>query len=290
VGPGGDERITIDGRVVGWVCYGDPAGTPVVAVHGSPDSHSIWKLFDPAARHARVRLIAIDRPGFGLSDAQVDRTVLEWPEDVAAVLDTLEVRDIGVLAISGGAAYACATAWRLATRVHGLALFSVLGPLDEPHATDGLNRRVRLTYALAHRAPWLLQPILTSLARNARTRPDRAFRRVARTRPPEDREVINRPNVRAVLLENLPNQFRDPRTVMHEFKLAVQPWNVPLEEIRTPTQIWQGGRDDVHTVRMAHSLGRRIRHAVVHIEPTFATFTYLDHLDPILTAIASAAH
>jgi pimeloyl-ACP methyl ester carboxylesterase len=282
-----EQLITIDGRAIGWACYGDPSGAPVVAVHGSPDSHVIWKLFDPAARRAHLRLIAIDRPGFGLSDARANRVVLDWPDDVAAVLDAVEVRDAPLLAISGGGAYACATAWRLRERVNGLALFSILGPLDEPHAMEGLNPRVRLTYALARRAPWLLQPIVGSLARSARAHPHRAFERVARTRPVEDREVITRPDVRAVLLENLPHQFRDERAVMREFRLAVEPWNIPLHELRLPTHIWQGGRDDVHTERMAQSLGQLIPHAVVEVEPTYATFTYLDHLDPILTTVAS---
>ena len=281
------ERLAIGDRAVGWAYYGDPSGVPVVAVHGSPDSHVIWKLLDAKARHAGVRLIAIDRPGFGLSDPQPARTVLDWPDDVAAVLDHIDVDRAGLLAISGGAAYACATAWRLPERVTGLGLFSVIGPLGDPHATNGVNAQVRLTYAMARRTPWLLRPIVSSLARNARRAPERALRRLERTRPPEDREVIARPEVRAVLLENLPNQFRDPTSVMHEFQLAVRPWGVPLDQLRVPTHIWQGGRDNVHTERMARDLAQRIPHAVLEIESTFATFTYLDHLEPILATIAA---
>jgi pimeloyl-ACP methyl ester carboxylesterase len=281
------ERITFGHRGVGWANYGDPSGTPVVAVHGSPDSHMIWKLFDAEARTCGVRLIAIDRPGFGLSDAQPGRAVRDWPDDVAGVLDHLGVARAGVLAISGGAAYACASAWRLPERVTGLGLFSVLAPLDERSATDGVNRQVRLTYALARHAPWLLQPIVASLARSAWRAPERALRRLERTRPPEDREVIARPEVRAVLLENLPNQFRDATTIMHEFRLAVRPWGIPLDQVQVGTHIWQGGRDDVHTERMARTFAKRIPHAVLHVEPSFATFTYLDHLQPILTTLAS---
>ena len=34
-------------------------------------------------QEAGIRLIAVDRPGIGLSDHQPDRTILDWPEDVA---------------------------------------------------------------------------------------------------------------------------------------------------------------------------------------------------------------
>src|SRR5262245_19125469 len=124
-------------------------------------------------------------------------------------------------------------------RISALGLFSVIGPLDHPGATDGTNRPVRMTYWLARYAPSALRPLVTLLAHNAPRNPERAARQVERTRPPEDRAVLARPEVREVLLANLPNQFRDPDTVLHEFRLAVQPWPFPLDEIRGPTRIWQ---------------------------------------------------
>jgi pimeloyl-ACP methyl ester carboxylesterase len=285
-----DERLTLpDGRVVGWANYGDPDGSPVIAAHGSPDSRVIWRLLDACARRHGVRIIAIDRPGFGISDAQPGRTVLDWPADVIAVADHLGVDTFPLVAISGGAAYAAATAWKHPDRVTGLGLFSVIGPLDQPDTLRGANRSVRSTYWMARRAPWLLRPIATAMARGARRNPERTASQVERTRPEEDRVVIARPKVRAVLMDNLPNQFRNPATVLHEFRLAVQPWGFPLEEITVPTHIWQGGRDDVHTPAMAHQLATTIPGAELTLEPAYSTFTFLDHLDPIVATLAAWA-
>ena len=77
---------------------------------------------------------------------------------------------------------------------------------------------------------------------------------------------------------------------MNEFRLAVRPWGFPLDAITVPTAIWQGGRDDVHTPAMAEHLAREIPGASLALEPTFATFTFLDHLDPILTTLADWAN
>jgi pimeloyl-ACP methyl ester carboxylesterase len=285
-----DARLTLsDGRVVGWATYGDPDGLPAIAVHGSPDSRVIWRLLDTAARAHNVRIIAIDRPGFGISDVQPNRTVLDWPADAIAVADHLKIDRFPIIAISGGAAYAAATAWKHPDRVSGLGLFSVIGPLDHPHATEGANRPVRSTYAMARHTPWLLRVIVTAMARGARRNPERTATQVERTRPPEDRVVLARPEVRAVLMDNLPNQFRDPATVLHEFRLAVKPWGFPLAEITVPTHIWQGGRDDVHTPAMGRYLAANIPGAELTFEPTYSTFTFLDHLDPIVATVAAWA-
>jgi pimeloyl-ACP methyl ester carboxylesterase len=277
------------GRVVGWATYGDPDGRPVVCVHGSPDSRVIWQLFDDVARTHGLRLVAIDRPGFGISDPQPGRRVLDWPGDAAAVADVLGLERFPVVAISGGALFGAATAWSMPDCVTGLGLFSVIGPLDHPGATDGTNRPVRATYWMAAHAPWAIRPFAAALARGARRNPERAARQIERTRPPEDRLVLARPDVRGVLLQNLPNQFRDPATVVHEFRLAVQPWPFPLAELRVPTHIWQGGRDDVHTPAMARHLAAHIPGAELTFEPEYSTFTFVDHLDPIAVQLAAWA-
>jgi pimeloyl-ACP methyl ester carboxylesterase len=44
---------------------GDPAGAPVLYLHGTPDSRLARHPDDGLAAAAGVRLLAIDRPGYG---------------------------------------------------------------------------------------------------------------------------------------------------------------------------------------------------------------------------------
>lgn len=213
-----------DGRRLGYAEYGDPGGRPVVALHGCPDSRLIWRLADRPAQDVGVRLIAPDRPGFGLSDPKPGRAVLDRPDDLAELADALDLHEFAILAISAGGVYGIASAVALTARVRALGLLSVIGPLNLPGMTEGMGTVPRVAYTLARRAPWALGLLVRALAATARRDPERAGRQITKTRPPEDRAIIERPDVYAVLLEALPQNFAHPPTVTHEFSLQVRPW------------------------------------------------------------------
>lgn len=142
-----------------------------------------------------------------------------------------------------------------------------------------MNWQVRLTYVLARRAPTLLRPVIAATARAAARDPEAAADRVSRTRPPEDRAVLARPEVHAAVVANLPEQFRDVDSILHELRLAVAPWGFPLHEIAAPTQVRHGERDDVHTPAMARQLVEAIPGAALRLEPSYATFDFFDDAD-----------
>ena len=80
-----------DGRRLSYAVYGAPDGRPVFYLHGWPSSRLEGRLHAATAMQKGVCLIAIDRPGFGLSDFQPRRTLLNWPQDVLAVATALGI-------------------------------------------------------------------------------------------------------------------------------------------------------------------------------------------------------
>ena len=272
-----DEVLTLaDGRRLGWATFGVPSGRPLVALHGSPDSRIVWKLFDGAARRAGVRIIAPDRPGFGLSDPRPRRTALTWVDDQRALMRHLEIDRYPMVAISGGSPYATAAAWSDAESVSHLGLLSCIAPLGEPGVLEGTSREVGATFRVAHRAPFLLGPMARLIVRFATRNPAGFEQRLIRTRPPADRAVIERPEVLEVLRENIPNQFAHAPSIAREMRVAAHDWGFPLANIRVPTTIWQGGLDDVHPPAMGGWFERTIPGARLHFEPDFATFNWID--------------
>ena len=69
-----DQTIRLpDGRQLGYAEYGDPKGMPLLFFHGTPGSRLRLSHIDPLARDLGVRVVAPERPGFGLSDSHVMR-------------------------------------------------------------------------------------------------------------------------------------------------------------------------------------------------------------------------
>ncbi|CRK11802.1 hypothetical protein BN1723_009497 [Verticillium longisporum] len=73
-----------DGRILGFAGYGDPRGQPLLYFHGFPSSRLEASVMDDMARQRKIRLLALDRPGFGRSSTQPGQRILDWPADVAA--------------------------------------------------------------------------------------------------------------------------------------------------------------------------------------------------------------
>ncbi len=68
----GDTLPLGDGRRLGYAYYGRPDGEPVFYFHGHPGSRLEARFAAQAAAGTGLRVIALDRPGYGLSDFQQD--------------------------------------------------------------------------------------------------------------------------------------------------------------------------------------------------------------------------
>ena len=108
------ERVRLsDGRTLAYTEYGDPRGTPVMFFHGTPGSRLFHHPDGSIATNLGARLVAIDRPGFGSSDPDPERTLTDWPADVTAVADALGIGELAVAGFSGGGPYVAACAAEL---------------------------------------------------------------------------------------------------------------------------------------------------------------------------------
>src|ERR687889_429817 len=156
-----------DGRAMAYAEYGDPAGRVVLGCHGSPSSRLGRHVEDPEDyRRWGVRFVVPDRPGFGRSDPQPGRRVVDWPDDVARLLDSLDVGEFSVLSLSGGAAYALACPAAFGPRVQAVGVLGGAPPPDVPWPwPQWVPRRLR---SAAHRpspATALLRPLFAPVAR-----------------------------------------------------------------------------------------------------------------------------
>ena len=147
-----DRTIRLrDGRRLGYAEWGDRGGWPLLYFHGWPGSRLEARLGDEAARTKGVRLIAVDRPGMGLSDYEPGRTLVDWPDDVLELAAALALERFAVLGISGGGPYAAVCAWKLAGQLKRAGIVSCLAPPDVSGVIAGMSRRNRLAFQLVGR-------------------------------------------------------------------------------------------------------------------------------------------
>lgn len=139
-----------NGRTLAFCEFGDPKGTPVFVFHGGVGSRGFGLLFEEAAADLGVRIISPDRPGYGRSDPQPDRTLLDWPADVSALGDSLGLDAFCLLGVSGGGPWAAACAFALPDRLRSVGLASPVGPPAAPRSIG-----IRLIARLARHLPWL---------------------------------------------------------------------------------------------------------------------------------------
>ena len=95
-----DQSILLpDGRRLGYAEYGALGGRPVLFFHGAPGSRHIHADMADVVTRRGIRLIAVERPGYGLSDPQPGRSMLDWPGDVAVLADTLGIAQFSIIGV-----------------------------------------------------------------------------------------------------------------------------------------------------------------------------------------------
>jgi pimeloyl-ACP methyl ester carboxylesterase len=129
--PISDRTIeTPDGRRVGVAEFGAPDGPVVLLVHRSPGS----RLLDPdpaATAAAGVRLVCVDRPGYGASDPVAAPARAAAADDVEAVVGALDLVDVALVGWSGGGQFAVEAATRPGVRARSLTLLATPAPYHE---------------------------------------------------------------------------------------------------------------------------------------------------------------
>ena len=243
------RTVSVAGRRIAYREYGDPAGQPVVLLHGTPGSSRFGGLFAPAAADAGVRLLAIDRPGYGDSDPWPTRTLTDIGGVVAGVLDDAGVQSAGVVGFSGGGPHALAVAATQGDRVTSVDLVSGSTP-----PTGDSPAMQRLLAGLAASAPRLLGGLFRMQSWIATTISPAFLSQYT------DREIET---FDPALVELLTAEFVEAvggsgQAVATEFRLLAREWGFPPEEIDQPVRFWHGEADTNVPIVGVEKLSQRV--------------------------------
>jgi pimeloyl-ACP methyl ester carboxylesterase len=233
--------VLADGRNITFAEYGPADGHPVLYFHGAPSSRLEPLLIgEDAFTRQGLRIIAPDRPGMGRSRFQRHRSFADWPVDVIALADAVGLDKFSVLGNSGGGMYAAACAARIPERLHSAVIVSGAWRMDQPQALAQMPFMTRLTWQLAKHVPMLLRPLLRSMAAGA----GRDLSQMKNILPPPDYDAFEYPG----RYEAFGYVFREAlrqgsRGAAWDMRLYVHPFDIRLQDIQLPLQVFHGGKD-----------------------------------------------
>jgi len=229
-------------------------------VHASFGSRLEGRMAHAAGLARHVRVIAVDRPGYGLSELRPGARLLDWPLDLDEIADQLGLERFSVLGVAGGGAFALCSAARLPKRVRAVALVSSTAPHDRPGVLAGMDLRARLfLHTLPRWAPRLLLRLQRRAARLADRDPAALLREASGTLPASERPVLSSPEIAEIFMDAAYEGFRSgAEGMVRELRLLADPWGFDLRSVDAPVFLWHGETDRVSPIAMAHALAREL--------------------------------
>jgi pimeloyl-ACP methyl ester carboxylesterase len=256
-------------RKLSYAMYGPEDGKPVLYFHGTPSSRKELLLLenygvnlDYFLHSAGLRLIAVDRPGMGLSTYNPEGTFISFADDVRQLLAHLNISRCPVLCWSGGGPYALAMAWK-----HSAVIQSV-------YVLCGFTRRFdqevlklmslnKWYFRAAKHTPLLLRFILKILRyKKIRKSPPQQVTGL----PYEDyRFLRDAGDLQAVSDVSMKEACRlGSKGAVSEARRYFNGLGFPLSGIQQPVHFWWGTKDETVIRLHAEEIEKEVPNNIMH--------------------------
>lgn len=290
--PRSDESITLaDGRTLAYAEWGDASGNPVFLFHGSPDSRLFSPDTYPTRRKSRdlgVRLITVDRPGYGRSDALPGLTLLGWVDDFVRLTDELDLDRFAIAAVSGGGPWAMAVGVRMPERIRALGLVSTFGPEDDvpEGVVDSSPQERARVIATLRRDPFAAVEAVAEREKWMVETPE-AIADPA-SWPAAEQWLFADPDIPPLLLlEHEESARQGVVGSVWDWIARKATWGFSPGDLRVPTFLWHGDRDEIVPLAHYEYLARTIPgvRAVVWTNEGHTGLLHGDHWGEVLEAL-----
>jgi pimeloyl-ACP methyl ester carboxylesterase/DNA-binding CsgD family transcriptional regulator len=276
-----------DGRRISYAEYGPEDGEPVIMMHGVTGSRLQVSPDHACLYDNRVRLIIPDRPGYGYSDSQHERTILDWNRDLQEFAEYLALKRFGLIGYSVGGSFALSAAKHFHDRVSHLCLVSSMGQYRDLRDLDGMLPMFRILLGLGKFTPSIAMALIRLITRSIRSNPERYFDRIMEQSPLMDREVLGTPEIRAVYHQSMLEAARQgERDMMLEQLMMARDWGFSLEGIDLPVTMWHGEVDRHVPIQMARDIHRQLPNAQIKTLPGAGHFLIFRYWPEIIADLS----
>jgi pimeloyl-ACP methyl ester carboxylesterase len=275
-----DEVVRLpDGRRAQLWYGGADRGPTVLFFHGCPDTRWAARTGAAAARDAGVRLLCVNRPGYGLSDVDAS-SHLSVAGDAIAVADQLGLDTVLALGMSVGGGYATALAAAHPDRVTALG---VIATLASPSAAEDATAEDAMERYRPDFEEWVAgirpeDPDDVALAA-----------RWAGGLPEPDGDLLRAALPTADLAASCREALADSRGYLRDAALTFRPWEHDVSAITCPTHLWYGSEDQ-RAMPGGEWLAREVPSARLVVRPGATHLaTLLAYWPDVLAALLDSA-
>jgi pimeloyl-ACP methyl ester carboxylesterase len=209
----------------------------------------------------------VDRPGIGSSTPYLYPNIADWTADLELLMDALAVDTCRLIGLSGGGPYVLAAGALLPERVHGVGVLGGVVPTRGEDAAVG-----GIIQLAVHAAPLLtlaripLGLAITGTIRIIRPLAGPALDLYAAMQPPGDKNLLSRPEFKAMFIDDLLNGSRFQTSApLNDLILFTRDWGFGAADVQVPVRWWHGDEDHIVPFRHGEHLVARLPDAMLKV-------------------------
>ncbi|MDZ8183526.1 MAG: alpha/beta hydrolase [Nostoc sp. ChiSLP02] len=252
-----------DGRMLAWSEWGPIDGLPVLFCTGAGMSGRLGFGIDELP-DLGLKLIAIDRPGVGLSDPHPNKTLFSWVDDTQEFIQANHLNNVLCVGFSQGAPFALALAGR--NLVKAIAIVSGQDELTYERLKPLLHPDVERMICAVQQDPIKFEQHFAQMAT-----PEGMWQLIIGMSSECDRILYEDDKFRAAYQQALTEGFsQGAHSYARDLVNALSSWSIKLEEITVPVDLWYGALDTstVHSPDFGATLALRLPNATHTIDTT----------------------
>jgi pimeloyl-ACP methyl ester carboxylesterase len=271
-----DGRLTLpDGRTLAWRLWGEEEHRAVLRLQGTPGSRLSHHPDPNLWRELGVRMLMVDRPGFGGSTRLPGRGLRAVADDLTQLLDAHGLDRAPLVGFSGGGPHALALAARHPGRVEGVTVVVGAAPLvpEERTRLVGVNAA---GLAAADQGWEALHRYLASI--RERVLADAGTRAVLADAPPEDRKIMANPAWQRIDQANTREALRQGAEGWTDEVLAlVREWDFQPAHVQASVTWWHGTDDANAPLSAAQRVISQVREGQLNVWHNQGHFASIQH-------------
>jgi pimeloyl-ACP methyl ester carboxylesterase len=271
LGPSVKKLSSDNHRTIHYIDDGEFNDIPVVFVGGLGTSVRAIRLLDflkTMREDLSIRIISIERNGFGQTEFNRNLTISDYAQDVEEVLNYLKINKFSIFGISGGGPYAARIAARNGPRVASLHMAATPANIGVRALCEPKGENYKYASILAYPMQFFGFP-KSSPVHKLEGFQDTAYDEAARA-------------------HNVRGQSGDPAPLIHEISLLCKDGVTDTSLLETDVYIYRGEADDLLTHESEVSWKKNYPKANLTIRsyPDEGHDVQYRHLDQILLDIA----